>query len=308
MLLALVRSLAIPAVTLGLAVATAQAAPADCEAHRERFERARSSLDLEAMKASADAITRASGCENAYRDWARSTVARELTRKAREAVSGGAPLPSQRDVLEDALSYGPVWQAAAWLGDIGFDAGRFAEAARRYQEALTHISDVQATPQAPPEPAIAHIFRQAELARLAADEYVPSPTTRAGAPSGLGSPSVRGFVPKKVAVPIEFQFGSTTLTPRGLQAAEELFTSLAAAGTPAVTLIGHTDPVGAAEYNQSLSVRRAGAVRDFLVTRGFTGQISVEGRGSGEPLAIPDPARFNRAQLHQMLRRVEVVK
>lgn len=284
------------------------AAAADCTLLRGRFEAAQQARDLAAMKATADELAVAAGCEDAFRDWARGTVARALAQSVRAAVTGGAPLADQAPALEEALSYGPVWQAAAWLGDIAYDAGRYGEASRRYQEALGQIADERATPQAPPETVIAHLFGRAEVARLAADDYVAPPKTRAGEPSGLGSPSIRGFRPKKVAVPVEFRFGSTDFTERGLAAVRDLLASLNAGGTGPVTLVGHTDPVGGPEANMMLSQRRAAAVRDFLLGSGFKGQIAVEGRGESDPLKLPDAARFTTAQYHQMLRRVEVVR
>jgi outer membrane protein OmpA-like peptidoglycan-associated protein len=48
---------------------------------------------------------------------------------------------------------------------------------------------------------------------------------------------------------------------------------------------GHTDDVGSAEYNQKLSERRAQAVRDYLVKAGISADIlSVEGHGKSLPL------------------------
>lgn len=291
-----------------LSVAVTSAAFAGCERIREEFDIARKGRHLADMKAIAGDLAVTSGCDNTFRDWVRLTVARELARDARDKITAGAPIANQASILEEALSYGPVWQAAAWLGDIAYDAGRFADAARRYQEALTAIADVQGTPQPPPEPVIEQVFRRAELARLAAADYVPIPTTRAGEPSGLGSVSVRGFVPKKVAVPIEFQFGSTELTGRGIQAAQDLLASLTSANPATVKLVGHTDPSGGADYNQKLSERRASAIRDYLLSKGFHGQIAVEGRGYNEPLKIDDRSHFTNDQYNQMLRRVEVVR
>jgi outer membrane protein OmpA-like peptidoglycan-associated protein len=279
-----------------------------CSVLRTRFETAQKGEDLAGMKAVAGAVVTAADCDEAFRGWARLTVARELTRKARSSVVDGADLAGQAGLLEEALGFGPVWQAAAWLGDAAYDGGRFAEAARRYQEALAHIADEQATPQPPPEPVIEHVFRRAELARLAADQYVAPPTTRAGQPSGLSSASIRGFKPKKVAVPIEFQFNSTVLTPRGAEAAQDLLTSLKAAGNAPVTLVGHTDPVGSPAANQTLSERRAVAVRDFLLANGFGGTVAVEGRGKSDPLKIDEPERFTKDQFYQILRRVAIIQ
>jgi outer membrane protein OmpA-like peptidoglycan-associated protein len=52
-----------------------------------------------------------------------------------------------------------------------------------------------------------------------------------------------------------------------------------------ISVNGHTDDVGTAEYNQKLSERRAQAVRDYLVKVGVpAGIISVTGHGKSLPL------------------------
>lgn len=49
---------------------------------------------------------------------------------------------------------------------------------------------------------------------------------------------------------------------------------------------GHTDSLGAEEYNQSLSERRAKAAADFLINVGIpSGQIRTQGLGESEPVA-----------------------
>ncbi|WP_137718928.1 OmpA family protein [Methylobacillus flagellatus] len=69
-----------------------------------------------------------------------------------------------------------------------------------------------------------------------------------------------------------------------------------------VTVIGHTDSSGNDAINNPLSVNRAASVRDYLSSRGVaTSRVSIDGRGSREPVAANDtPA--NRA----MNRRVEI--
>jgi OmpA-OmpF porin, OOP family len=280
----------------------------DCGALRSQYEAAFDRRDLVSMKAVSGSLALAAGCDNTFRDWARLAIAREQTRLVQEALSAGKPLSGQAVSLEDVLRYGRIWQAAAWLGDIAYDAGKFADATLRYQEALSYIADEQTTPTAPAETIIEHLFRRAELSRLAADTYIPAPINRAGAPSGLGSGNIRGFVPKKVAIPIEFEFGSARLTERGGVAVRDLLASLAVAKPSTVTLIGHTDPIGSEAANQTLSEQRARAVRAVLLAAGFSGSVMTEGRGETEPLQVDPPSPFSTQQYHQMLRRVEVVK
>ncbi len=51
---------------------------------------------------------------------------------------------------------------------------------------------------------------------------------------------------------------------------------------------GHTCNLGPAAYNLSLSVRRAAAVKDYLVTTGRIPEERLEIKGVGEALPISD--------------------
>ncbi|MCV6637780.1 OmpA family protein [Candidatus Albibeggiatoa sp. nov. NOAA] len=69
-----------------------------------------------------------------------------------------------------------------------------------------------------------------------------------------------------------------------------------------VALTGHTDAIGSSRYNQTLSERRANAVKQFLVGRGIpVDQVSAQGKGESSPVAS-NSTREGRAQN----RRVEV--
>jgi outer membrane protein OmpA-like peptidoglycan-associated protein len=66
---------------------------------------------------------------------------------------------------------------------------------------------------------------------------------------------------------------------------------------------GHTDSVGSDEYNQQLSEKRAGAVRDYIVQQGISA-ASIEARGFGKT----DPIASNEtSEGRQQNRRVELV-
>lgn len=58
-----------------------------------------------------------------------------------------------------------------------------------------------------------------------------------------------------------------------------------------VRIIGHTDSTGSDAINNPLSINRAAATRDYLVGKGVPiGTISIDGRGSREPVASNDTA------------------
>lgn len=69
-----------------------------------------------------------------------------------------------------------------------------------------------------------------------------------------------------------------------------------------VIAVGHTDSTGPAAYNQKLSVRRAEAVKAYLVSKGIEqNRVYTEGKGETQPVAS-NATRQGRAQN----RRVEI--
>ncbi|QUN27193.1 OmpA family protein [Cupriavidus sp. KK10] len=67
---------------------------------------------------------------------------------------------------------------------------------------------------------------------------------------------------------------------------QRLGRALKGAGIERLRVDGHTDEAGSAEYNQSLSVRRAEAVARLLAGAGFAPEsIEVRGRGKSRPVA-----------------------
>ncbi|CAK0774157.1 OmpA-like domain-containing protein [uncultured Gammaproteobacteria bacterium] len=245
------------------------------------------------------------GCDAAFRIWLGKAVARVTEKRVYQAVQTGQSIEPFADELERALRYAKSWRILAWLGDIARDRKNYSDAGTRYQDSLAAINDEAATPSAPPREVIEQIFRRAEQARLLSASYIPAPRTR-GVPQGLGAASVRGFVPQRVAVPIEFGYDSTDFTDKGALAVADLLGLLRQQNMPSITLIGHTDPAGSDDYNMKLSLNRAQAVREYLLANGYSGPIAVEGRGKREPLAVDDQARYSSNELHKMYRRVEL--
>ena len=74
-------------------------------------------------------------------------------------------------------------------------------------------------------------------------------------------------------------------TPASKDAFEKVFAEVARRKVAEIAVIGHTDRVGAVEYNDTLSLRRAERVRKDFVDRGIpTSAINVAGRGEREPI------------------------
>ena len=75
-----------------------------------------------------------------------------------------------------------------------------------------------------------------------------------------------------------------------------------------VVITGYTDRIGSDKYNQKLSERRAGAVKDYLVSKGVDGsRLHAVGKGKANP--VVECKQTKRAELIKCLepnRRVEV--
>ncbi|HZH44679.1 MAG TPA: OmpA family protein [Lysobacter sp.] len=83
-----------------------------------------------------------------------------------------------------------------------------------------------------------------------------------------------------------FASGQTTLTAAAARDMRAIAAYLAALPEARVQVEGHTDAQGAAAANQTLSQRRAEAVRDALVAAGVErGRVQATGHGAGRPVA-----------------------
>ncbi|MBN8739978.1 MAG: hypothetical protein BGP24_23715 [Lysobacterales bacterium 69-70] len=107
-----------------------------------------------------------------------------------------------------------------------------------------------------------------------------------------------------VAVYINFDFDKATLKPDAAPVLAEIVALLLADPALKLTVEGHTDAVGAHEYNRRLSAQRAEAVVKALVGKGVAAaRLQSAGLGATRPLAGNDTAE-GRARN----RRVELVR
>jgi outer membrane protein OmpA-like peptidoglycan-associated protein len=78
---------------------------------------------------------------------------------------------------------------------------------------------------------------------------------------------------------------SDRLTEQSRAAFEEVFAEVARRPAAEVVVTGHTDRAAESSYNDTLSLKRAQAVRKLLVARGLPEQsVTAAGRGEREPL------------------------
>ena len=150
----------------------------------------------------------------------------------------------------------------------------------------------------------------------AAPAPVRTPVSAAPAPQPQAAPTPPP-APEPVRVTLSadalFAFDSATLTAAGRAELDELIGDLRNVEYDTVLVIGHTDRIGTAEYNQDLSVRRANSVRDYLVASGGIPQSRISARGVGSTQPITNTTVCPRQQERDALiaclqpdRRVEV--
>jgi outer membrane protein OmpA-like peptidoglycan-associated protein len=83
-----------------------------------------------------------------------------------------------------------------------------------------------------------------------------------------------------------FAFDSAVLESRSFPALDSLAGILRHYPDFQVSIVGHTDSLGNAEYNELLSLNRAEVVKQYLISRGIAPEkLTATGRGSSEPLA-----------------------
>jgi len=85
---------------------------------------------------------------------------------------------------------------------------------------------------------------------------------------------------------VHFDFDMSTLRPDAIQILDRAVMTLQANPMLNVTIEGHTDSIGTAEYNLSLGERRANAVRDYLLNRGIAAaRMRTVSYGEERPIA-----------------------
>ena len=119
----------------------------------------------------------------------------------------------------------------------------------------------------------------------------PAPVAAPPAPAPAPAPAPKPApapVKEKVtmAADAHFDFDKAVLKPEGKAKLDDLVGKLKVVDLEVVIAIGHTDSIGSKVYNQKLSVRRAGAVKAYLVGKGIeANRIYTEGKGEMQPVA-----------------------
>lgn len=239
-------------------------------------------------------------------------IGRELAPIQAAWLRGGSEGSPRRllERLDRLREFGGHWRLSFLRGEMLRELSDVPGALEAYRDALVLVDDEELTPTAPEWQEVALLRNRLDEAALVAAQVSPSslklPLTRSGALVSQYGFETRGFRRQKVLVPIQFVYARDVMNEAGRVSFQDAFDALNAQGSPDITVIGHTDPVGSSEYNMQLSLDRANAVRSELIALNYVGNIEIVGKGEEEPFRFDDPGLYSVETRHQAHRRVEL--
>ncbi len=112
----------------------------------------------------------------------------------------------------------------------------------------------------------------------------PAPAARP--PAAAPRPAPAAATKVTYAADAFFDFDKAVLKAEGKAKLDDLVGKIKGINLEVIIAVGHTDSVGGDAYNQKLSVRRAEAVKAYLVTKGIEkNRVYTEGKGEKQPVA-----------------------
>lgn len=131
----------------------------------------------------------------------------------------------------------------------------------------------------------------------------PLPEAAAPAPAAALAPAAAPAPVMPDLKGVNFDFDQSYIRQEDFAKLDQDVATLKQWGDVKVEVAGHTDSIGTDEYNMGLSLRRADAVRSYLVDKGIAAdRLTVKGYGESQPIAdnATDAGRFQN-------RRVELI-
>jgi OmpA-OmpF porin, OOP family len=116
----------------------------------------------------------------------------------------------------------------------------------------------------------------------------PAPAPRPAAPAPAPAPAPAAPTSEKVTFAADtfFDVNKAVVKPDGKAKLDDLVGKLKGITLEVIIAVGHTDADGSDAMNQKLSVRRAEAVKAYMVSKGIeANRIYTEGKGEKQPVA-----------------------
>ena len=287
--------------------------------------------DVPTVLAAWRAVQSSLDCPPATITGARGQTSAVIARVAQGQMAQGDVDGAEATVLQ---APGMHWAVQAVRGDIAAARGQRAEAAKLYNAALDTLGDPGLTVQSKQLEPVATRLAQLAQENMMLAGSMDSSISRGGEATGVMGMVSRGLVIEKVPetaaadpayvapdynvvtaaaqsvetvfLPINFGFDSDQLDIAGLREALRLSEFLKANEVSEITISGHTDDAGGADYNLDLSLRRAESLAAFLVDDNVGTAIFVQGFGESEPPSLIDAGVYSIEEFRTIARRVEV--
>ncbi|SMB28838.1 Outer membrane protein/peptidoglycan-associated (Lipo)protein [Sterolibacterium denitrificans] len=124
-------------------------------------------------------------------------------------------------------------------------------------------------------------------------DLVKKPEVAAAVPAPVPAPAPKPVAEKiTLAADALFDFDKAVLRPEGKAKLDDLAAKSQQLNVEVILAVGHADRLGRAAYNQSLSERRAEAVKQYLVGKGVdANRIDAAGKGSTQPVTKADECK-----------------